>query len=137
MAFPSLSASQVASFLRHASLDGIFNLAQGLDLATARRLGDRSPAAGAPAPSPDVLGEILGAVPARQGAGAAALARNKDVAREWLRKFVEESDRLPIAAPEGSAAGIEDLYRRFFAPLKEMSGSVSSADERLSSKFPP
>src|ERR1035438_5063932 len=34
MAFPSLSASQVASFLRHASLDGIFNLAQVLDLNT-------------------------------------------------------------------------------------------------------
>jgi ATP-dependent exoDNAse (exonuclease V) beta subunit len=81
-----------------------------------------------------VLGEILGAVPARKGAGAAALARNKDVAREWLRKFVEESDRLPIAAPEGSAAGIEDLYRRFFAPLKGWladAGGVMAAELSL------
>jgi ATP-dependent exoDNAse (exonuclease V) beta subunit len=118
MTFTSLSAPQVASFLRHSSLDGIFTLAQGLDFATARWLGERSPAAAAPAPSPGVLGEILAAVPARKGAGAAALERNKETAKEWLRKFVEESDRLPIAAAEGTAAGIEDLFRRFFAPLK-------------------
>jgi len=118
MTFDSLSTRQVATFLRHASLDEIFVLARGLDLATARRLADRRPAEEAPPPSSAVLDEILAAVPSRKGRGADALARNKATAREWLLKFSAESERLPVAKADGDAAGIGELYRRFFAPLK-------------------
>jgi len=117
MTFDSLGAEQVAAFLRHASLDQIFNLARGLDGDTARRLVRRRPDPHAPAPSRAVLEEILAA--ARKGPGADALARNKATAGDWLRRFIEERERLPLADPEGSAAGIRELYRRFFAPLKD------------------
>jgi ATP-dependent helicase/nuclease subunit A len=118
MTFTSLGAPQIATFLRHASLEVIFELAKELDLATARRLGARLASAAAPAPPQAVLDQILAVAPARRGASAEALARNKETAREWLRKFSEESERLPIAVAEGKAAGIADLYRRLFAPLK-------------------
>jgi ATP-dependent exoDNAse (exonuclease V) beta subunit len=117
MTFSALAAPQVAAFLRHASLDEVFELARALDAAGARRLGGRLPAAAPPAPSQAVLAEILAAA-ARKGSGADALARNKESAREWLRRFTDESGRLPAASAEGKAAGIEELYRRFFAPLK-------------------
>jgi ATP-dependent exoDNAse (exonuclease V) beta subunit len=65
-----------------------------------------------------VLEEMLAAAPSRRGSGADALARNKETARQWLRRFAGDTERLPIAVAEGSAAGIKDLYRRFFAPLK-------------------
>lgn len=134
MAFSSLSGLQVAAFLRHASLDEIFGLAQGLDLANARRLAECRPAAASAAPSSAVLAEILAAAPARKGSGANALERNKETAREWLRRFVEDSDRLPIPDAEGTAAGIVDLYRRFFAPLKAWlaeAGGVLAAELSL------
>ncbi|HXQ80484.1 MAG TPA: UvrD-helicase domain-containing protein [Opitutaceae bacterium] len=118
MAFSSLSDTQMACFLRHAALDEIFGLAKELNLGAARRLAERRPPDAAPGPSSAVLEEILAAVPLRKGPGASALERNKRTAREWLRKHEEESDPLPIPAAEGSAAGIRDLYRRFFAPLK-------------------
>jgi ATP-dependent exoDNAse (exonuclease V) beta subunit len=118
MTFASLGADQVDSFLRHASLDEIFDLAQELDPATAQSLVQRRPASTPPAPSRAVLEEILAATPKRKGSGAEALVRNKETASRWLKRFLEETERLPIAKPEGSAAGIEDLYRRFFAPLK-------------------
>jgi len=134
MTFSSLGGAQVASFLRHAPLDDIFGLAQELTLGAARRLAERRPAAASPAPSPAALEEILAAAPGRKGPGAGALERNKRTAREWLRKFLEESDPLPIPAPEGSAAGIRDLYRRFFAPLKGWladAGGVMAAELSL------
>ncbi len=134
MTFSSLGAPQVAAFLRHASLDEIFELARTLDAAQARLLGELRPAAAPPAPSSAALGEILAAVAARRGKGAEALARNKETAAEWLRKFTGESGRLPIATAEGAAAGIEELYRRFFAPLKDWlasAGAVLAAELSL------
>ena len=133
MTFDSLGAEQVAAFLRHASLDQIFSLARGLDGETALRLARRRPVPQAPAPSRAVLEEILAAA-ARRGPGADALARNKAAAREWLRRFAEERDPLPLALPEGSAAGIRELYRRLFAPLKDWladTGGVLAAELSL------
>ena len=117
MTFSSLGDAQVAAFLRHASLDEIFELSRGLDAKTARRLGELRVAAAPPAPPPGALDEIL-AASGRRGPGAGALARNKETAGRWLRRFLEESEPLPIPRAEGTAAGIVDLYRRFFAPLK-------------------
>ena len=134
MTFESLGGAQVGAFLRHASLDEIFNLARDLDLATALRLGELRPSQEAPPPSKAALDEIMAAAPARKGSGSEALTRNKETAREWRRRFTEETDRLPVAAPEGSAAGIRDLYRRFFAPLKDWlaeTGGVLAAELSL------
>ena len=134
MTFDSLGEAQVGAFLRHASLDEIFSLARDLDLATARRLAGRRLSPEPQAPSRSVLGEIMEAAPARRGSGADALARNKERASEWLRRFAEETERLPIAEPEGSAAGIGDLYRRFFAPLKNWladAGGILAAELSL------
>jgi len=117
MTFSSLGAAQVAAFLRHASLDETFELSRVLDAKTARLLGGRRVADAPPAPAAAVLGEIL-AASGRRGPGAGALARNKETASRWLRSFLEESEPLPIPRAEGTAAGIAELYRRFFAPLK-------------------
>jgi ATP-dependent helicase/nuclease subunit A len=118
MTFTAVPECQVAAFLRHASLDEIFELARDMALSEARRLLEHGASPLPPAPSATALEAILAAT-ARKGAGAQALARNQATARDWLRRFASESDRLPVAAPEGVAAGIKDLYRCFFAPLKE------------------
>jgi ATP-dependent exoDNAse (exonuclease V) beta subunit len=118
MTFASLDVAQVDAFLRHAALDDIFGLAKGLDRETAERLMAHRPGARPTPPSRSALDEMLAAQAARKGKGAEALARNKERAREWMRRFASDGERLPIAKPEGSASGIVDLYRRFFAPLK-------------------
>ncbi len=133
MTFGSLGAGQVAHFLRHASLDVIFELARELDAATARDLVAKRPAAAPPPPPPGALQAILSAV-ARKGPGAAALGRNQETAAKWMRLFTESTERLPVAVPEGGAAGIVDLYRAFFAPLKEwlaQAGGVMAAELSL------
>ncbi len=117
MAFSWLEPAQVAAFLRHASLDEIFELARALGLEETRRLRSLVPAPAPPAPSPAVLGEILSLV-TRPGTGAKALARNQERAADWLRRFSGEARRLPIAVAQGDAAGIKEHYRRLFAPLK-------------------
>jgi ATP-dependent helicase/nuclease subunit A len=133
MTFASLGPGHVAAFLRHASLDVIFNLAQMLDRTTARRLRDRPPAPNPPAPSAAALDGILAAT-ARKGAGADALARNKETAQAWLKAFSQGPERLPIPAAEGRAGKIDQLYRRFFAPLKRWladTGAVLAAELAL------
>ena len=115
MEFSVLSPEAFRAFLRHASVDRVFELAKELGVRSARRLV----AAGAPSevagPSPSVLQEILDAKAAR---ASPKLARNKEVAQAWYRRFREEDGPLPIAKPDGVAGGIDELYRRFFAPLK-------------------
>jgi ATP-dependent helicase/nuclease subunit A len=133
MTFDSLGAGQVSHFLRHASLDVIFELARDLDAATARDLAARRPAAAPPPPPAGALQAILDAV-ARKGPGAAALKRNQETAANWIRQFAQSAERLPIAVAEGGAANIADLYRAFFAPLKEwlaQAGSVMAAELSL------
>jgi ATP-dependent exoDNAse (exonuclease V) beta subunit len=118
MTFASLDAAQVDAFLRHAAMDDIFGLARELDRATAERLVARRPGARPAPPSQAVLDEMLATQAGRKGKGAEALARNKERAREWVRRFASDGEHLPIARPEGGASGIGDLYRRLFAPLK-------------------
>jgi ATP-dependent exoDNAse (exonuclease V) beta subunit len=133
MTFGSLGAGQVSHFLRHASLDVIFELARDLDAATARDLAARSPSAAPPPPPEASLQAVLSAV-ARKGPGAAALKRNQETAVSWMRRFTESAERLPVAVPEGGAANIAELYRAFFAPLKEwlaQAGGVMAAELSL------
>ena len=89
MTFESLSANQVGAFLRHASLDEIFDLARGMSVATARQLAGRRPACAAPSLAREVLDEILAKAPTRKGSGADALLRNKETARRWIDDNVE------------------------------------------------
>jgi len=118
MEFTSLAPGQIDAFLRHASLDDIFDLTRELDAATARLLQAAPLAPAPPGPADAALAEILDRAQVRKGSGAEAFARNKEAAREWARRFREETGPLPIAKPEGAAAGIKELYRRLYAPLK-------------------
>jgi ATP-dependent helicase/nuclease subunit A len=117
MTFGSLSAAQVATFLRHESLDEIFELAADLDLSTARRLLS-SPPPGEPPPPPAAALELLMGASARKGKASEALARNKAAAAEWVRQLRAGTGRLPIPVAEGRAAGVRELFVQLFAPLK-------------------
>ncbi len=133
MRFDVLAAAQVEAFLRHAPLDSIFDLARKLDVASARRFLQRVPAPEPPEPAPAVLAEILAAT-TRRGKGAEALRRNQETAVEWARRFQAEKTYLPLPKPEGRAAGIEDLFARYFAPLKgwlAAAGAVMAAELAL------
>jgi len=133
MEFTSLGAPQTEGFLRHVSLDEIFDLAKGLDRATADRLLAARPGA-KPPPSQAVLEEILASAPARKGKGALSLARNQERAREWMRRLGADGERLPVIKPDGTASGIVDLYARLFAPLKAwlaQAGGVLAAELSL------
>jgi ATP-dependent exoDNAse (exonuclease V) beta subunit len=133
MEFSSLGTPQIDAFLRHAPLDSVFDLARELDFATARRLRAGAPAPQPPPPSRAVLDEILAAA-SRRGPGADALQRNKDKAAKWLRAYEEGAERLPVAEAEGTAGGIRELYRKFFAPLKgwmAQAGGVLAAELSL------
>jgi len=127
MAFGSLAPAQVDAFLRHASLDDIFELARTLDGATASRLRSAPVAARPPGPDPAALSVILESAPSRKGKSTEALARNKETAREWERRFREEEGPLAIAKPEGTAGGIRELYRRLFSPLKAWLAAAGGA----------
>ena len=125
MQFGSLRPEQVEALLRHMPLDEIFPLARMLDAGLAERLLARPPDDGPPEPDGIALREILSAK-AKQRTGAEALARNQTAAREWLRRFQEERGFLPLAEPEGTAANIEVLFGRFFAPLKTWLGRAAA-----------
>jgi len=127
MAFGSLAPGQVDAFLRHASLDDIFDLARTLDGVAAARLRSAPVAARPPGPDPAALSLIQESVSARKGKSAEALARNKETARKWERRFREEEGPLAIAKPEGTAGGIKELYRRLFSPLKAWLAAAGGA----------
>jgi ATP-dependent helicase/nuclease subunit A len=118
MEFSSLAPAQMDSFLRHESLDEIFELARNLDLAMAIRLRDAVPAAPSPSPSASALARIREVVPKRKGPGVAALGRNKAAIEDWMLRFAAGKGRLPIPKPSGKASGIVELYSLFFAPVK-------------------
>jgi ATP-dependent helicase/nuclease subunit A len=131
MAFSSLGPGTLDAFLRHASLDVIFDLAQELDATTARRLLAEPPAPRPPPPSAAALEEILALV-VRRGADAAVLAENKALAQAWLRDFAEGTGRLPIPKAHGTAGGIKEHFRRYFAPVK---GWLAEAGAVLASEL--
>lgn len=136
MQFESLGPAQVDAFLRHASIDDLFELARKMDLAACERLLGARVAPRPPAPAADALEAILSAVPPRKGASAQALERNKERAREWVRRFGSESGWLPVAEPVGKAAGIGDLYQALFAPLKRwLAGAGGVLAAELSGRY--
>ncbi len=135
MQFIALTAAQADAFLRHAPLDAIFDLARQLDAPTARRFMKRAVAPAAPEPDQRGLDEMLTAA-TRRGKAAEALKRNQEAAAQWLRQFHEGKSFLPLAKPEGAAAGIGDLYARFFAPLKDwLSGAGAMLAAELALRY--
>jgi ATP-dependent helicase/nuclease subunit A len=133
MQFGALPPGQIDAFLRHASLEDVFNLARKLEHSEALHLAQARVPGQVPVPSASALEAIFNAVP-RKGADTLAFEQNKETAKEWVRRFSAETGRLPIPKPDGSAAGIKDLYRRLFAPLKEWlaeAGGVLAAELSL------
>lgn len=129
MQFTALAPAQVDAFLRHAPLDAIFELARELPRATAEEFVRKVVPAAPPEPEAAALREILAAT--SRGKGALALQRNQTVAAEWLRIFRAGRAYLPLPKPEGSAAGIKELYPRYFAPVKAWladTGAVLAAE---------
>lgn len=134
MQFTALAPAQIDAFLRHAPLDAIFDLARELPRATAEEFMQRAVSSAPPEPDALALREILGAT--SRGKGAEALQRNQAVAREWLQQFKTGRAYLPLPKPEGSAAGIKELYARYFAPVKTWlakAGAVLAAE--LSTRY--
>ncbi|MBI2814838.1 MAG: UvrD-helicase domain-containing protein [Opitutae bacterium] len=133
MLFTALSGGQAEAFLRHAPLESIFALARRLDLAAARGFAEKKIAAAPPPPAAAVLQEIL-AARTKTGKSAEALKRNQETAARWQRRFQAEKGHLPFPRPEGTAAGIKELYARFCAPLKSWlaeAGAVLAAELAL------
>jgi ATP-dependent exoDNAse (exonuclease V) beta subunit len=130
MKFTALAPAQVGAFLRHVSLDSIFELAREMDHPTARRLV-KSPLAGRPPePATGALAAILAAT--TKGTGAKGLAANQALAQDWLRRFHGETGFLPLPKPQGTAAGIVDLFADLLAPLK---GWLADAGAVLASEL--
>jgi ATP-dependent helicase/nuclease subunit A len=117
MQFTALAPGQVDAFLRHAPLEEIFDLARGLDAATAGQLAAVRPAAMPPAPAEAVL-ERIRAARTKNGKSQARLAANQALAEMWVRRFHAESGHLPIPSPEGTAGGIVALFDELFQHLK-------------------
>jgi ATP-dependent helicase/nuclease subunit A len=129
MQFTALPAAQIDAFLRHVPLDSVFELARQLDAAQTKFFLEKKPGGG-PGPDESVLPEIMAAA-TRHKKAAETLERNQRAAAEWLRRFRENRGYLPLAAPQGTAAGIEELFARFFAPLKAWlaaAGAVLAAE---------
>jgi ATP-dependent exoDNAse (exonuclease V) beta subunit len=126
MTFAAVGERRVASFLRHASLDVIFDLAREVDAETAGALVGNLPPEAPPAPPAAAVEALFSAV-ARKGRGADALARNQEAVRRWMRDYTQGTDRLPIPDPEGEAANVVEIYRALFAPLKEWLAQAGGA----------
>lgn len=132
MQFTALTPAQVDRFLRHVPLDSIFELAQQLERGMAERLKATPIPAVPPEPSAGALSAILAAK--SKGKGAEALAANQELAQQWLRRFRSERGFLPLPKPQGTAAGIVELYAAFFAPVKSWladAGAVLAAELAL------
>jgi ATP-dependent exoDNAse (exonuclease V) beta subunit len=123
MQFARLASAQIAAFLRHASMDDVLDLAKELRSSEAASLIAAPVPARPQEPSAQALGEILAAA-TKAGKPAQALARNKEAAAEWARRFAQGSGRLPLPVPEGGAANIKVLYARFLSPVKEWLGAA-------------
>ena len=132
MQFTALAPAQVDRFLRHVPLDAIFELAQQLERGMAERLKSAPIPAAPPEPSAGALAAILAAK--SKGRGVESLAANQELAQQWLRRFREERGFLPLPKPQGTAAGIVELYAAFLAPVKSWlaaAGAVLAAELAL------
>lgn len=126
MQFTALRPEQVEAYLRHAPIDSIFALSQQLDRAQADKLRSVSISARPPEPPAAALTAIRSAK-GKAGRGAEALRQNQEQAQRWLERFRSERGFLPIPKPQGKAAGIEELYAAFFAPLKGWLAAAGAA----------
>jgi ATP-dependent exoDNAse (exonuclease V) beta subunit len=129
MQFSALPPEQLTAFLRHAPLEDVFALARQLDDATARRFLKRVPGRMV-GPDTLVLKEILAAT-SKAKASLPKIAANQAAATEWLRAWKEETRYLPLIDPDGTAGGMDKLFDRFFAPLKNWlaaAGAVLAAE---------
>ncbi|MCF7687108.1 MAG: UvrD-helicase domain-containing protein [Cephaloticoccus sp.] len=124
MNFTTVPADAMAAFLRHVPLTSVFDLAREMDAATARRFRAKMP--GLPAgPDEGVLAEIL-AVQPKQKRSLAAVQANQQLAQEWCRRYRAEELFLPLPQPQGTAAGIAELFARMMAPLKSWLAAVAA-----------
>jgi ATP-dependent exoDNAse (exonuclease V) beta subunit len=118
MQFSALTAVELDAFLRFVALDEVFQVARGLNAASARNLAKRKPAGLLPEPSEAILQQIAalpckGAVKAREN-----LALNQRAAEAWLARFRAGHGFLPLYEPVGSAKEMGELARAWMAPLK-------------------
>lgn len=124
MQFQALPESLLTAFLRHVPLEAIFDLAREMDQATARHFRRRVP--GPPTgPDPRVLDEIR-AVQPKQKRSLPAVQINQQRAEDWWRDYQTGTGFLPLAKPQGTAAGLPELFARFFAPLKSWLAEVAA-----------
>jgi ATP-dependent exoDNAse (exonuclease V) beta subunit len=118
MQFASLTAGELGAFLRFVALDEVFEIARGLNGATARNLSRRKPAGSLPTPSELVLQQIL-ALPVKGAAKAREnLTLSQRSALDWLERFLAGRGFLPLYKPVGSAKAICELAEAWMAPLK-------------------
>lgn len=125
MQFTALAPAQIEAFLRHAPLDSIFGLARELDRGMAEKLQAARVVAAPPEPSAGALSLILTAK--TKGRGVESLQHNQEQAQEWRRRFRDEKGFLPIPKPQGTAAGIVELYAAYFAPVKAWLAEAGAA----------
>ncbi len=125
MQFTLLEPRQVDAFLRHAPLENIFELARGLDEATAHPLAVAHPAGEPPAPAEAILGLIRSAE-TKQKKSAGKLAANQALAAAWVRRFRAETAYLPIPVPDGTAGNMGELFDELFRPLKTWLAAAAS-----------
>ena len=125
MQFSALAPGQTDAFLRHTPIDSVFELARQLDCGMAERLRSARIAAGPPEPSSAALSMVLAAK--SKGRGSESLQHNQEQAQEWRRRFRAERGFLPIPKPQGTAAGIVELYADYFAPVKAWLADAGAA----------
>lgn len=126
MQFSSLTATELDAFLRFVALDEVFEIARGLNAATAKNLARRKPAGLLPEPSETVLQQIL-ALPAKGPAKTREnLALNQRAAVTWLERFRAGRGFLPVYEPVGSAKAICELGDAWMSPLKSWLADASA-----------
>ena len=131
MEFSSLEAGQVDAFLRHVSLESVFDLARDLDLSTAERMVRQKPD-GLPPPPDEAAYEAIQAATSK--GVSLPLQRNKAQVARWRDQFLRREGHLPLPKPEGTAGGIRELYARCFRPVKAwlaQAGGVLAAELAL------
>jgi ATP-dependent helicase/nuclease subunit A len=127
MQFRALAPAQVDAFLRHAPLDSIFELARNLPRTQAERFTGQHLAGGPPEPSGAALQAILAARTKAKGVAAEALRHNQETAAAWQQRFRTERGYLPFPKPQGTAAGIAELYADYLAPVKAWLANAGAA----------
>ncbi len=122
VSFEHMGAPLVASFLRHASLESVFELARKLSAAQANRLLQTD--LGPESPMPDPLGLTALRTIEAKGAGAKNLGRSQLKAEGWQRDWDAGVKFLPLYVPEGKAAKVVAASETWMAPLRNWLGKA-------------